>query len=117
MNVPEKIPTDLFRKLKDKLNKDVFQEYQHVFTAHYRENRSAQEYTLREDASEEVRVKIDFILKRLGYNNFSSINELAIYFRKLLDKKKYIALFANNGTGKTRLSMEFRALGQYLGKR
>lgn len=114
MNVPEKIPTDLFRKLKDKLNDDAFQKYQHVFTAHYRENRSTQEYTLREDTSEEVRVIIDFILKRLGYNNFSSINDLAIYFRKLLDEKKYIVLFANNGTGKTRLSMEFRALGQSL---
>ena len=59
MNVPEKISKDLFKKLKNKLNKDTFQKYQHVFTDHYRENRSTQEYTLREDASEEVRVKID----------------------------------------------------------
>ncbi len=32
----------------------------------------------------------------------------------LLDEKKYIALFAYNGTGKTRLSVEFKSLGQQL---
>jgi hypothetical protein len=30
----------------------------------------------------------------------------------LLDEKKYIVLFAYNGTGKTRLSAEFKSLGQ-----
>ena len=58
--------------------------------------------------------KIDFILKRVGNKEFDSIKEVAEYFRMLLEEKKYIVLFAYNGTGKTRLSGEFKSLGQYL---
>lgn len=44
------------------------------------------------------------------------MEEIAKYFRMMLDeeRKKYILLFAYNGTGKTRLSAEFKTLGQTL---
>lgn len=52
--------------------------------------------------------------KRIGYKEFNSIREIAEYFKRLLEEKKYIVLFAYNGTGKTRLSGEFKSLGQHL---
>jgi len=47
---------------------------------------------------------------------FASLDEVALHLRKTLEnkdeKKKYILLFAYNGTGKTRLSMAFKNLGK-----
>jgi len=45
-------------------------------------------------------------------SSFSDLNELATHFRTLLDSKKYVLLFAYNGTGKTRLSGVFKDLGK-----
>jgi len=42
---------------------------------------------------------------------FTSLEELAEYLREGLDKR-YVLLFAYNGTGKTRLSMAFKELGK-----
>ena len=39
---------------------------------------------------------------------FKNLDEIAEYFRYNLDTKKYILLYAYNGTGKTRLSMFFK---------
>ncbi|MBO6585320.1 MAG: AAA family ATPase [Gracilimonas sp.] len=49
--------------------------------------------------------------------NFNSLEEVADHFRKYLtgdrrSEKEFILLFAHNGTGKTRLSMEFKELGK-----
>lgn len=43
---------------------------------------------------------------------FPSLSELARYLRDVLDTKKYVLLFAYNGTGKTRLSGAFKDLGK-----
>lgn len=43
---------------------------------------------------------------------FSNLNEVASHIRSRLEEKKYVLLFAYNGTGKTRLSMEFKELGK-----
>ena len=43
-----------------------------------------------------------------------NLQEIARYLRRLLEDKKYVLLFAYNGTGKTRLSAEFKTLGQLL---
>ncbi|ELZ7197882.1 AAA family ATPase [Vibrio parahaemolyticus] len=43
---------------------------------------------------------------------FDDLGAVAAHFRDKLDEKKYIVLFAYNGTGKTRLSMEFKELGR-----
>lgn len=44
---------------------------------------------------------------------FPSLSELARYFRDALETKKYVLLFAYNGTGKTRLSGAFKDLGKH----
>lgn len=43
---------------------------------------------------------------------FANLDALAAYLRGELESKKYILLFAYNGTGKTRLSMAFKDLGK-----
>jgi len=43
---------------------------------------------------------------------FTDLSILAHYLRERIKKKKYILLFAFNGTGKTRLSMAFKELGK-----
>ena len=54
--------------------------------------------------------------------NFNDLKDLATHFRKDLTgnhrpEKDLILFFAHNGTGKTRLSMEFKALGKVGGNR
>lgn len=43
---------------------------------------------------------------------FSSLDELATHLRTELVEKKFILLYAYNGTGKTRLSMAFKNIGR-----
>ncbi|QVI85621.1 AAA family ATPase [Pseudomonas viridiflava] len=47
-----------------------------------------------------------------GLAIFSDLDAVATQLREKLEEKKYILLFAYNGTGKTRLSMEFKNLGK-----
>jgi len=47
-----------------------------------------------------------------GLATFADLNNVATHLREKLTEKKYILLFAYNGTGKTRLSMEFKELGK-----
>lgn len=43
---------------------------------------------------------------------FEHLSEVASHLRNKLDDKKYVLLFAYNGTGKTRLSMQFKDAGK-----
>lgn len=43
---------------------------------------------------------------------FTGLEDLAAHLRGILNNKKYILLYAYNGTGKTRLSMAFKDLGK-----
>jgi hypothetical protein len=45
-------------------------------------------------------------------DSFSGLDSVAEHLRERLEQKKYILLFAFNGTGKTRLSMAFKELGK-----
>lgn len=47
---------------------------------------------------------------------FATLNDLATHLRERLEQKKYVLLFAFNGTGKTRLSMAFKDLGKQVGE-
>lgn len=47
-----------------------------------------------------------------GLTTFIDLSAVATELREKLAEKKYILLFAYNGTGKTRLSMEFKNLGK-----
>lgn len=114
-NVPSKIEKETFKVMVlKKLNNDKFNHYKKMFSDNYKCPRNSEEYTLKENLSNELLAKLDFVLKRIGYNQFDTIKDIAEYFRMLLNEKKYIVLFAYNGTGKTRLSVEFKSLGQQL---
>lgn len=47
-----------------------------------------------------------------GLESFATMGEVSTHLRDKLEEKKYILLFAYNGTGKTRLSMAFKDLGR-----
>ena len=109
INIPSEFTKEEFNKIiNKKLNNDDFQQYKKIFTDNYKKPKGSVEYTLKGGLSTEVLTKVDFILKRIGDKQFNSLKETAEYFRLLLDEKKYIVLFAYNGTGKTRLSVEFK---------
>jgi wobble nucleotide-excising tRNase len=44
--------------------------------------------------------------------SFKNLTDIATHLRTKLEEKKYLLLFAYNGTGKTRLSMSFKDLGK-----
>jgi len=48
---------------------------------------------------------------------FADLNALATHLRQELQSKKFILLYAYNGTGKTRLSTAFKDLGKQGGER
>ena len=120
MKIPKSFTKEEFQKLTNKTlgnkpqNNNPFQQYKKIITDNYKKDRGSGNYILKEGISNEALANIDFIFKRIGYKEFNSIREIAEYFKRLLDEKKYIVLFAYNGTGKTRLSGEFKSLGQQL---
>lgn len=120
LNIPKSFTKEEFQKLTNKTlgnkpqDNNPFQQYKKIITDNYKKDRGSGNYILKEEISNEALVNIDFIFKRIGYKEFNSIREIAEYFKRLLDEKKYIVLFAYNGTGKTRLSGEFKSLGQQL---
>lgn len=46
---------------------------------------------------------------------YTTLRDLAVRFRDDLNNHNYVLLYAYNGTGKTRLSMEFKNRGKQLG--
>jgi hypothetical protein len=48
---------------------------------------------------------------------FADLPALAAHIRGVLADKKFVLLYAYNGTGKTRLSMEFKDIGKQAGAR
>lgn len=117
INIPEKLSKEDFRKLTNKtLNRPAFQQYKSMVANSYKRSDNLTEYNLKENLTEQVYNKLDFIFKRIGNVQFDNLEEIAKYFRMLLDeeRKKCIMIFAYNGTGKTRLSSEFKKLGQAL---
>lgn len=116
-NVPEIISNEEYKKLTSKtLNARNFQQYRSIVIDNYKKSNDRTEYHLKEGLAEQVLTKLDFIFKRIGEPRFENLEEIAKYFRMILDeeRKKYILVFAYNGTGKTRLSAEFKTLGQTL---
>jgi hypothetical protein len=48
----------------------------------------------------------------MSVSTFANLDALAAHLRRELENKKYILLYAYNGTGKTRLSMAFKDIGR-----
>lgn len=100
--------SDFKNKILSRLNKTekIFFEENYLF------DREEKVYNQKERLSEAIIKKIILKLKSISFLPFLSLEELAEYFREL--DKRYILLFAYNGTGKTRLSMDFRQVGKQI---
>ena len=87
-----------------------------IVTNNYKRSNDRTEYHLKEGVSRTSPYQIGLHFQTIGEPQFENLEEIAKYFRMMLDeeRKKYILLFAYNGTGKTRLSAEFKTLGQTL---
>lgn len=115
INIPEKYSKEEFNKLINKtLRGDDFSQYQTLFRENYKKPKGTTEYELKDGISVDAKKRIDYVLKRVGDGRFDILKDIAEYFRMLLEDKKFIVLFAYNGTGKTRLSAEFKSLGQHI---
>ncbi len=111
-SIPATLKKNTFDNIQKKLNNKEFSQYKKLITENYKSPRGTVDYILKENLSEEISNKIDFVLKRIGYTEFITLCDIAEYLRKLTEEKKYIIIFAYNGTGKTRLSCEFKSIGQ-----
>ena len=103
-----------FNNIKDKkFNQYSLQKYISFFEDSY--NKEKKQYILKENLKNDDTLK--YIFRRIAnINEFDNLKEIAEYFRKFLDDKKYIILYAYNGTGKTRLSNEFKNIGKKFNK-
>lgn len=113
--VPAKIQSDVYNNnILKKINQKAYKNlgYEDLLGGNYSFKADTKEYILKDGISEDVIAEINFILKRIGYIQFDTLEELSSYFRKLLNIKKFILLFAYNGVGKTRLSSAFKDLGK-----
>lgn len=117
INIPDKYAKEEFNKIINKtLRGDDFSQYQALFKESYKKQKTngETEYQLKDGISVDAKKKIDYVLKRVGDGRFDTLKDIAEYLRMLLEDRKFIILFAYNGTGKTRLSAEFKSLGQYV---
>lgn len=115
VNIPEKLSKKEYNQLINQLKDSELTKYTELMKENYKKPRGETEYLLKANLDMPVRINLDYVFKRISdKQQFSSLEEIAQYLRKLLDDKKYILLFAYNGTGKTRLSAEFKTLGQAL---
>lgn len=115
INVPERLPKREYNNLLNRLKKYDLTKYTDLIKENYKKTKGETEYSLKDGIEDLVRINLDYVLKRMSVKQtFVSLQEIARYLRMLLEDKKYILLFAYNGTGKTRLSAEFKLLGQAL---
>lgn len=117
MNIPEKLSKAEYNDLLNSLKEYDLTKYTGLIRDNYKKHRieSEIEYILKSDIDLSLRKTLDYVFKRImNKKPFNNLEEIAVYLRNLLDDKKYILIFAYNGTGKTRLSTEFKILGQTL---
>ena len=113
VNVPERLSKQEYNGLLNGLQKYDLTKYTKLIRENYKKPKGETEYSLKENIEESVRINLDYVFKRMSdKQEFDSLQEIARYLRALLEDKKYVLLFAYNGTGKTRLSAEFKAMGQ-----
>ena len=115
INVPEKLSKQEYNDLLNDLKKYDLTIYTDLIKENYKKPKGETEYSLKDGIAEPIRINLDYVFKRISDKQvFDNLQEIAQYLRMLLEDKKYVLLFAYNGTGKTRLSAEFKTLGQTL---
>lgn len=115
ISVPEKLSKKEYNDLLNGLRANDLTNYVNLIKENYKRPKGAIEYCLNSSIDEPDRIKLYYVLKRMSNKQeFENLKEIAQYLRMLLEDKKYVLLFAYNGTGKTRLSTEFKTLGQEL---
>ena len=73
-NVPSKIEKETFETMVlEKIDNNKFRHYKKMFTANYNCPRNSEEYILKENLSDDLLAELDFVLKRIGYNQFDTI--------------------------------------------
>ena len=113
VNVPERLSKQEYNGLLNGLQKYDLTKYTKLIRENYKKPKGETEYSLKDNIEESVCINLDYVFKRMSdKQEFDSLQEIARYLRALLEDKKYVLLFAYNGTGKTRLSAEFKAMGQ-----
>lgn len=117
VNIPERLSKKEYNHLLNGLKDCGLTKYTDLIRENYKKPKGETEYSLKDNIEEPVRANLDYVFKRMSdKQEFDSLQEIARYLRMLLEDKKHILLFAYNGTGKTRLSAEFKTLGQALNK-
>lgn len=115
INIPEKLSKKEYDHLLNGLKNCDLTKYTNLIKENYKKPKEEKEYFLKDNIEALVRINLDYVLKRMSdKQEFDSLQEIARYLRRLLEDKKYVLLFAYNGTGKTRLSTEFKAFGQEI---
>lgn len=115
VNIPERLSKKEYNHLLNGLKNCDLTKYTNLIRENYKKPSGETEYSLKDNIEEPVRANLDYVFKRMSdKQEFDSLQEIARYLRMLLEDKKYVLLFAYNGTGKTRLSAEFKTLGQAL---
>lgn len=115
VNIPERLSKKEYNHLLNGLKNCDLTKYTNLIRENYKKPSGETEYSLKDNIEEPVRANLDYFFKRMSdKQEFDSLQEIARYLRMLLEDKKYVLLFAYNGTGKTRLSAEFKTLGQAL---
>lgn len=113
ISVPEKLSKKEYNDLLNVLRDNDLTNYVNLIKENYKRPKGGIEYCLNGSIDEPDRIKLYYALKRMSNKQeFENLKEIAQYLRMLLEDKKYVLLFAYNGTGKTRLSTEFKTLGQ-----
>lgn len=66
-NVPLKIEKESFKtEILKKFNNDKLNQYKKMFNTNYKCPRNSEEYILKENLADDLLVKMDFVLKRIG---------------------------------------------------
>lgn len=109
----KKVEKSVFKKeILHGLDKPEFKSktYKKTIEESYELDTDSDFFILKNGLKANIIEKVEHILKAVGFIPFESLKEVVYHIRDI--NKKYTLLFAYNGTGKTRLSMDFRDVGK-----
>lgn len=113
-NVPKKLSKQDYNKLNNYLKDNELPKYSDLIKRKYKKPKDEKDYFLEESNEQTELIQLQYVFTRFGKKQFDNLEEISQYLKMLSENKRFILLFAYNGTGKTRLSVEFKNLGQTL---